>query len=134
MNSTHGFNHPPLYLFTDDRPVYLCEHLFQQPDPQHPRYSMTKIDLYPAAGSGDAAYAVRRNRTQNTYELFDITGSDRYTDTAVLYDGPLPAVVWRTNQLETEATGGSELKYGHESDGQCPADIYDDVLRDDEWR
>jgi len=101
--------------------TYVCECIFKHEDPQNPGYSLTEHDLYPQVGPIGEAYSIRRNITDELYEIFDYQHNQAYTDQSVWYSNPeLKHVAQEARDLETAATGRTKIQYGHHPDTlQC---------------
>jgi hypothetical protein len=69
---------------------YVCEHEFEQPDPDNPDYSLVEYDLYAQLG-----LTIRKNLKDNVYEIVKIKSKE------VVFSSPsLEDVVKRANELE----------------------------------
>ena len=103
--------------------VRLCEHAFEAEDPQHPDYSLTESDLFPAVGGDQHSLSIRENKRDEVYEIFDFEyDPDPYRDEAVHFESEeLRKVLEYANRLEEKATGSSSFEYGHDpSVRPCP--------------
>lgn len=122
-----------------------CEHVFEKADAQSPEYSHVVIDLAFDVGPENQGYALRHNKTEDAYEIFEFTHPEEHTHTEVedgdvhvddsvasmdefdifpdvdelLRDESLETTITYANLLELEATGRGGLEYGH-SHTKCP--------------
>ncbi len=67
----------------------ICEHMFDDNDPNNPDYSMTEYDLHAKLGM-----AIRKNHGSGCFEIFDIPTRE------MLYSGTLQQMVNTANALE----------------------------------
>jgi hypothetical protein len=83
-------------------------------DPQHPGYSLTETDLFPAVGERGEVFSIRENKKSGEFEIFDYEHEDVYSDAAVVYSGDIAGVIREANRLERRATGEGSFGYGHD--------------------
>jgi len=104
--------------------VDICEHRYEAEDPQHPGYSMTETDLFPAVGGTGHAYSIRENKNVDVFEIFDYEHSLPYTEESVIFQGSIHDVIEEANRLEERAVGWGSFEYGHDpSLYSCPEDV-----------
>lgn len=118
-----------------------CEHIFDEPHPSDPTYSQPIVDIAPDAGPRDRRYALRHNREQDVFEIFDYTHPDEevqenYTEDSVavmsdfdifpdadllLRDESLEVTLTYANLLEVDGGGEPTFEYGHGT-WRCPVE------------
>ena len=102
--------------------VQVCEHIFEAEDPNHPGYSLTEVDLYPAVGGIGEAYSTRRNHDTGHYEIFNYEHENPYSDESVIFaKKEIERMIDYAYMLEKDATGSSGFEYGHRKwNNACP--------------
>lgn len=107
--------------------VKVCECKFEVPDSQHPDYSLTEVDLFPAVGDTGEAYSIRGNLDEDTYEIFNYEHPNAYSSDSVAFSSDqLERTVERANRMEEQAVGHGSFEYRH-GGINCNVDI-DEIL------
>jgi len=119
--------------------IEYCEHVFYEPHPTDSTYSLPVVDLSRDIGSRREGYALRHNREDGVFQIFNYEHPDEeaqqnYTEDSVALmsdfdifpDEDLPlkyenihVTLTYANLLEIDAVGRPKFEYGHE-DWRCP--------------